>query len=105
MSITINEQPTPIQNEIARQLHHQKPAHLVPGKHIGFVAVTDEDGHEGIGVLVNTDGTKALVLYDEGRDTYIVSVKRFNDDKARAYDDVYCDQLGAMVYGSDAEPF
>lgn len=102
--MTTSNEPTPIQNEIARQIAAQKPAHLRPGVDVVFVAVM-ESGREGIGVWVRTDDTKALVMYDAGRDTYVVSRKRVTDEATQAFDDVYVDQLGDLIFGTDAEAF
>jgi hypothetical protein len=75
----VTTEPTPIQNEIARQIHVQKPAHLVPGRDVGMLLIPPLDGREAIAVHVLTDDTKAIVCYDAGRDTYVVSRQKFDE--------------------------
>jgi hypothetical protein len=94
-------EPTYIQNEIARQIDVQKPAHLVPGRDVSFCLVNED----AVGVIVHTDDTKALVKYHEGRDDYTVTVQRFNDPQPRILERIYVDMLGDLIFGSDAEPF
>jgi hypothetical protein len=101
----VTTEPTPIQNEIARQIHVQKPAHLVPGRDVGMLLIPPLDGREAIAVHVLTDDTKAIVCYDAGRDTYVVSRQKFDESEPRKFDDIYVDQLGEMIFGSDATEF
>lgn len=93
------QEPTDIQLEIARQVAHMKPAHLRPGTDVVFLPIDDDS----LAVWVRTDNTKALVTYDAGRDTYVLARQRVTDETAQMFDDVYCDQLGELIFGSDAK--
>lgn len=101
----MSAEPTPIQNEIARQIHVQKPAHLVPGRDVAMLLVDPIEGREGVAVHVIPDDTKAIVYYDAGRDTYLMSRQKFNETEPQSIGDVYVDQLGELIFGSDATAF
>lgn len=90
--------PTQIHETIAFQIDNQKPAHLKPGIDIGLEVIDATT----VGVLVVPTGVRATVKYNEGRDLYEVEVER--DGERTAYDDVYCDMLGDLIFGNEAEP-
>jgi hypothetical protein len=92
-------EPNEIHQTIAGQLDHMKPDDLKPGVDVGMEATSEDT----LAVIVVPTGTRATVRYDAGRDTYAVSVVRGDDD--RFYDDVYCDQLGELIFGDEAKPF
>lgn len=95
-------EPTQLHETIAAQVANMKPADLKPGVDVGM-AVLDE-----LTLLVrvlpaepNDERSKDIhIRYDEGRDTYHVSVwQRGEKDE---YGDVYCDQLGTLCFGGHA---
>lgn len=85
-------------NTIAFQIDNMKPAHLEPGKHIGMAPV---DEHTVL-VLVGPTATLAVVRYLPGPDLYSVTVNRFGHP-VQDFDRVFCDQLGDLIFGVDAE--
>ena len=91
-------QANEIHETIASQIHHMKPAHLEPGKHIGMAPVDDET----LLILVAPTATLAVVRYERGQDLYSVVVNRFGHE-VRDYDGVFCDQLGDLIFGVDGE--
>jgi len=93
-----------IANTIAGQLDHTKPDKFVPGIDVGFKATT-QDGMEGLRFCVLPRRVHGVVLYDAGPDTYIVHITMPNGERV-TYSDVYCDQLGHIVWGADvAKPY
>jgi hypothetical protein len=97
-----NENWTPIQIEIARQIHNAKPDALVPGKDIGM----DPLGETAIVVQIVVERVvtrRITVTYDEGPDTYTVRIEhRAGVDELAG---IYCDQLGELVFEGDAKPW
>jgi hypothetical protein len=91
-------EPNHIHETIASQIHHMKPAHLVPGKTIGLEVVDDLT----VRVVVVPTGVSATVAYDEGRDLYNVVVTK-HDGATMEYEGAYCDQLGELIFGVNAE--
>lgn len=92
-------QPSEIHETMAAQIHHQKPAHLTPGKDIG-IEVRDANS---IRVVIPAENMQATVEYLPGPDLYAVEILR--DDEVSSFDQVYCDQLGEILFGSDAKPW
>lgn len=92
-------EPTDLHQTIAYQIDNQRPPHLEPGRHVGM-AVIDADT---LLVLVGPTATMAIVRYDHGRDTYLVTVNR-SGGEVKDFDDVYCDMLGDLIFGVDASP-
>jgi hypothetical protein len=97
---------TPIQIEIARQIHNAKPDALVPGEDVGM----HPEGDTSILVRIVVERVvvrRVTVTYDAGPDTYTVRIehRRGVDELAG----IYCDQLGELIFGDDAkawdEPF
>lgn len=93
-------QPTQLHQTIAFQIDNMRPAHLVPGKHVGM-EVLDENT---VGITVVPTGVTATVTYEEGPDLYSVSVKKHTEDEPTEYTGVYCDMLGELIFGINAEP-
>lgn len=88
---------TETHEEIARQLHHFKPAHYRPGIDVGF-APFDKGS---LLVVVPPLHTLAVVTYCPGPDLYSVVVSDATPT-VREFDGVFCDQLGELVFGADA---
>jgi hypothetical protein len=55
-------------------------------------------------VVVVPTGVTATVRYDAGPDTYTVTVRKHGEDEPTVYGDVYCDMLGDLIFGINAEP-
>lgn len=89
-----------VHETIASQIDNMRPPHLVPGKHIGIEPVD----RLSIMVTVVPTGVTAMVRLDEGRDLYDVAVCKHGGE-ATAYEGVFCDQLGDLIFGVNAEPW
>lgn len=99
-----------IHENIAGQLHHMKPEWLQPGHNVGMEVV----GTFRLRVVVNArlftldfDGeavtvVDAVIEYDEGSDTYNVE-RKFDGFEQETVTNVYCDDLGRMIFGSEAK--
>jgi hypothetical protein len=92
-------EPTDLHQTIAFQIDNQRPAHLVPGKHVGM-EVVDADS---LRVIVLPTGIRAVVTYQHGPDLYAVSVTN-HAGEVTMFDGVYCDMLGDLIFGVNAEP-
>lgn len=94
---------TDIQMEMARQVHLQKPSAFVPGEDVGFQPV----GQDTLAVVLPKRGERVDVRYDAGPDTYTTTrmLRRAGIWIAQEpVSDIYCDQLGELIFGSEAEP-
>ena len=91
--------PTALHQTIAGQIDNQKPAHLVPGKHVGMEVIDANT----LRVIVVPTGVTADVRYDEGPDLYTVTVTNAAGEAAE-YPGAYCDMLGDLIFGVDAQP-
>lgn len=87
--------------EIARQLHLQKPDHLVPGRDVGMTVV-DETALELALLDAGTITQRAVVRYQPGPDHYQVSFT--GPQRTSEHDRVYCDDLGPLIFGAEAKP-
>jgi hypothetical protein len=92
-------QPGPIHETMAGQIDHQKPERLKPGKDIG-IEVKDANS---ITVVVPSMEMQATVEYLPGPDLYAVEILR--GDEISSFDRVYCDQLGELLFGDEAQPW
>lgn len=92
-------EPAAIHQTMAGQIDHMKPDHLVPGKDIG-IEVRDANS---ITVSIPAQDLRATVEYRPGPDTYAVEILR--DGDVSSFDDVYCDQLGELIFGNEAKPW
>lgn len=89
-----------VQMTIAHQLHHMKPAALVPGRDVFLVG--EEDGT----LTVVTADRVTNVRYDAGRDDYSVKHKADADHEwGETMHRIYFDQLGEIAFGSEAKPW
>lgn len=92
---------TPLQKEIAAQVHVQKPEHLVPGVHVGFEF---PDDNLSLDVLLRDDvlspTRRVRISYVEGADLYEVTMP-----DGEVMGNVYCDDLGRILFGEDAVEF
>jgi hypothetical protein len=89
---------TPIQEEIARQLHLTKPDRLVPKRDVGM----QEVGTHALRILIFGERT-AVVTYDEGMDEYNVTVKQ--TDGTHTYNGVGPDTMTELVWGEGVKDF
>lgn len=94
-----NIEPAAIHQTMAQQIDHMKPDHLVPGKDIG-IEVRDANS---ITVVIPSWDLTATVEYLPGPDLYAVEVLR--DGSVSAHSEVYCDQLGELIFGDEAKPW
>ena len=88
-----------IHQTIAQQIDHMKPDHLRPGIDVGMEPLDATT----LRVLVRVDHdafARFDIRYDEGRDTYVFTA---GDDEPIS--DIYCDQLGELVFGENAKPW
>jgi hypothetical protein len=99
-------QPNQIHQTIAQQIDHMKPDHLRPGVDVGM-EVRDETT---LRILLPAKQCHVDIRYDQGPDTYTVTryeLKRLGRATATVerdpISDVYCDQLGELVFGDDAK--
>jgi len=92
-------QPSAIHETMAQQIDHQRPRHLTPGRDIG-IEVKDANS---IAITVPSMKMQATLEYLPGPDLYSLEILR--DDEITEHDRVYCDQLGELLFGSDAEPW
>jgi hypothetical protein len=98
---------TPIQMEIARQIHNAKPDGLVPGRDVGFEPLGEDSLIVRLAVEIRpglrVTSLRVVVTYDHGRDDYDVRLE--TDSESKDLDRVYCDQLGELIFGEDAKPW
>lgn len=85
-----------ILEQMAAQIDHVKPDHLVPGQTIGMRVKNDTT----LIVEVPCMRLQATVEYLPGPDLYSVEVLR--DDEVSSFERVYCDQLGELIFGEAA---
>jgi hypothetical protein len=93
-----------VHETIAQQLHHMKPADLTPGVDVGMTAIDATT----LAVIFPRDDRRVDVRYDRGPDTYTVTEMIRAGECWLAADprsDVYCDQLGELVFGENAKPW
>lgn len=91
--------PSAIHETMAQQIDHQRPPHLKPGEDIG-IEVKDANT---ISITVPSMNMQATLEYLPGPDLYALEILR--DDEVSEFDRIYCDQLGELLFGSDAEPW
>jgi hypothetical protein len=91
-------EPTQIHQTIAYQIDNQRPPHLVPGRHVGM----EVTGPLSVRVTVVPTGLRAIVTYNEGSDLYELAITT-HAGETTLYDGVYCDMLGDLIFGVDAE--
>jgi hypothetical protein len=91
-------QPNDLHETIAYQIDNMRPPQLLPGQHIG-IGIVDETT---VLVLVAPTATLAVIRYLPGPDLYSVTVDRWRGEVSD-FDEVYCDQLGDLIFGVDAE--
>jgi hypothetical protein len=95
-------QPNDVHETIARYLHNMKPERYRPGIDVG-ISIVDE---WSVIVDVVPAGRRLQIRYDRGPDLY--SVREFDGERP-GWDEwterIYCDQLGEVVFGGEAEPW
>jgi hypothetical protein len=98
-------EPSQIHQTIAQQIDHTKPDDLKPGVDVGMQAIDDCT----LAVVMPKAGTRVDVRYDAGPDTYTLTrserVGEIWVSTKPPMSDVYCDQLGELIFGSDAKPW
>ena len=99
-------QPTQIHQSIAQQVDHMKPEHLRPGIDVGMEPV-DRTTLRILTYVRDPERRRAFdVSYDEGRDLYDVIAYppgAAADPNTDVHTGVYCDMLGELLFGDDAE--
>lgn len=125
---------TPIQLNILKQVHEQKPEWMIPGLHITVAEgdfskidnIGDEDAQrlmqdtdalvEAIKdddavsfVIMARPSSKAIVRYMRGADLYRVTryTETGEDERpwnVETFDGIFADQLGELLFGSAAQP-
>lgn len=94
-------EPTQLHQTIAQQIDHMKPDDLTPGVDIGMAVLNETTLLVRVMPATPNDdrSVDAHIIYNEGRDTYDVHLwQRGEKDE---YSDVYCDQLGGLVFGEE----
>jgi hypothetical protein len=95
--------PNDLHQTIAGQVDNMRPPHLTPGQDVQMEVVDEIT----LRVLVKRPAIRLVdIRYDAGPDTYTVTPYTIVDGKAtpgKPLSDVYCDQLGDMVFGEVAE--
>lgn len=95
-------EPSPIQNEIARQLHFTKPDPLAPGKDVGMATMNDPNS---LRIVFPAQDRSVVVTYDEGADHYNVEVGKLDGTECEEFRGIYCDQMTGLVWGDGAKDF
>jgi hypothetical protein len=95
-----------LQETIAGQVAHMKPDWLRPG----FDVIMSTEGCDelSLDVMVHPFGGEdemryVRISYDEGMDTYVTVLKTVHDTQGERRENVFCDDLGKIVYGEDAK--
>lgn len=95
--------PNDLHQTIAGQVDNMRPPHLTPGQDVQMEVVDEIT----LRVLVKRPAPRLVdIRYDRGPDTYTVTPYTIKDGAATAGEplsDIYCDQLGEMVFGQVAE--
>jgi hypothetical protein len=98
--------PNEVHQSIAMQIDSMKPDHLRPGIDVGMEPIDDTT----LRIILPAKRAYVDVRYDSGPDTYTVTpTDRATLGKTSVLvqrdpiSDVYCDQLGEMVFGEDAK--
>jgi hypothetical protein len=89
-------QTNSVLEQMAAQIDHVKPDHLVPGQTIGMRVKNETT----LIIEVPCMRLQATVEYLPGPDLY--SVERLLDDEVSSFERVYCDQLGELIFGDAA---
>src|SRR3954454_6732690 len=87
------DEPNQLHETILGQIDNMRPAHLIPGEHVG-AKVVDKNTVE---ILVVPTGRTTRISYVQGADLYAVTIFK-HDDTVEEHERVYCDQLGEMVF-------
>jgi|KBSMisStandDraft_5_1062788.scaffolds.fasta_scaffold1447226_2 hypothetical protein len=93
-----------IHESIAQQIDCMRPPHLRPREHVVMEVLDDQT----LRVLVRTEPMRCTdIRYDAGPDTYTVTRYEVSGGliPSEPISDVYCDQLGEIVFGDEAMPF
>lgn len=95
--------PNDLHQTIAGQVDNMRPAHLTPGQDVQMEVVDETT----LRVLVRRPAIRLIdIRYDAGPDTYTVTRYSMVDGKpapGEPLSDIYCDQLGELVFGEAAE--
>lgn len=97
--------PTDLHQTIAAQIDNMKPADLRPGIDVGMEPLNDTTLLVRVLPATPNDARSrdVQITYDEGPDLYNVAVFRLGE--RTEHERIYCDQLGEIVFGSEAEAF
>lgn len=97
--------PNQLHQTIAAQIDHVLPEGLVPGKDVGM-EVIDRTTLRILAYARDPERRCAWdVRYDEGWDTYVLTRYVPGGPAEEPISDVYCDQLGDLIFGDEAKPF
>src|SRR3954466_9320177 len=98
--------PNEVHQSIAMQIDSMKPDHLRPGLDIGMEPIDETT----LRIILPAKRAYVDVRYDRGPHTYTVTATARAPLGATSVlvqrdpiSDVYCDQLGEMVFGEDAK--
>jgi len=98
-------EPNEVHQTICAQLDSMLPADLTPGKDVGMAPLRGDTLL--VRVLPSEPNDErsldAHVTYLPGPDLYSVVI--FQRGERRELEQVYCDQLGELVFGEHAKPF
>lgn len=94
---------------MAAQIHHRKPDYLRPGFDV-LMEPVEHYGLDGLRVTLHPFGDEADYLcavftYDLASDTYDALVQRGHGTEAEEMSNVYCDDLGEILFGDEAKPW
>lgn len=94
-----------IHQSIAQQIDHMKPGDLTPGVDIGMAPLNETTLLVRVLPAQPNDARSldAHITLDQGRDLYDVTI--FQRGEKQVIEGVFCDSLGELVFGEDAEPW
>lgn len=96
--------PNDLHQTIASQIHHTLPEGFEPGVDVGMEVIDEST----LAIVLPKRGLRFDVRYDAGWDTYVLTRMERHAGAWVADEpisDVYCDQLGDLIFGDEAKPF
>jgi len=93
-----------IHESIAQQIDHMRPPQMRPGYDVG-IEILDESTVRVVLYPHDAEQRRSVdVRYDAGPDTYTVTAHP-PGAQGDPISDVYCDQLGELIFGNAALPW